>query len=223
MASHRNLAVLTGVLLILGVGASLVATTLVDSVLVDGDYSIRIAADDVRILWAVFFQLVTALGAAGIAISLYPVLKERHPGLALGAVGFRVIEGVFYGIAGLGLVALLGLGRGAPSGDISSVPLISNSVGDVRDASYFVFGVVAFGIGAALYYSAFYLTRIVPRWLTVWGFGGLILIVATALVTLFDGAPYSISGSLQILAIPIALQEIVLALWLIFRGFSVPE
>jgi MFS family permease len=220
--SHRKLAIVTGTLLIAGVLTSLVATGLTDSVLDGDDQLSRIASHEGRILLAALLQLVTGLGAAGIAMSLYPVLKDHHPGLAVSAIGFRIIEGVFYGFAGLGLIAILAIGQESSPTDLSDNQVIANALVDVRDAAYFVFGVVAFGLGATLYYIAFYLTEIVPRWLTVWGLAGMALIVATALVTLFDGAPYAVEGAMQILAIPIALQELVLAFWLIAKGYKLP-
>lgn len=220
---HRIFATTTGTLLILGVVTSLVTTSLADPVLEGAGYLSRITSHDSRILWAAFFQIMTALGAAAIAASLYPVVKDFYPGLAVGALGFRIIEGVFYGIAGLGLIALLALGQDFSSGGSSDHQLMANLIVDVRDAAYFVFGVAAFGTGATLYYIAFYLTGMVPRWLTVWGFAGLALIVVTAIATLFDGAPFAVAGNMQILAIPIALQELVLALWLIIKGYDLPD
>jgi hypothetical protein len=220
--SHRRSAVVTGILLILGVTTSLLATALTGNVLDDDGYLSHITSHDGQILLAAFLQLATGLGAAGIALALYPVLKDHYPGLAVGAVGFRIIEGVFYGIAGLGLIGLLTISQYS-STDGSDGQLLADVIVDVRGAAYFVFGVVAFGLGATFYYIAFYLTHIVPRWLTVWGLAGMALIVVTAVVTLFDGAPYAVEGGMQILAIPIALQELVLAFWLILKGYELSD
>jgi hypothetical protein len=79
---------------------------------------------------------------------------------------------------------------------------------------------MAFCIGAGLYYVVFYRSRLIPRWLSAWGFIALVLLFSAVLITLFDREPYSVSGNLVFLAVPIALQEMVLAVWLIVKGFN---
>jgi hypothetical protein len=54
---------------------------------------------------------IAAAASVGIAISLYPILRKYDEGLALGAVGFRLIEGVFYIIGVMGLLLLLTLSQ----------------------------------------------------------------------------------------------------------------
>jgi hypothetical protein len=89
-----------------------------------------------------------------------------------------------------------------------------------KDLAGFVLGVLAFCIGGTSYYVVLYRSRLIPRWLSGWGIVALVLLFSAVLTTLFDGEPYSVSGNLVYLAVPIALQEIVLALWLIIRGFN---
>ncbi|HTP02799.1 MAG TPA: DUF4386 family protein, partial [Anaerolineales bacterium] len=60
----------------------------------------------------------------------------------------------------------------------------------------------------------------IPRWLSIWGLVALIMLLSAVLINFFDGEPYSVSGPLTFLALPIALQELVLAVWLIARGFN---
>ena len=74
-----------------------------------------------------------------------------------------------------------------------------------------------------MYYAVFYRSKLIPRWLSVWGLIAIVLLLSAVFITLFDGEPYSISGNLVFLALPIALQEIVLAVWLLVRGFNPPE
>jgi hypothetical protein len=78
---------------------------------------------------------------------------------------------------------------------------------------------LAFSIGALLYYIIFYRTKLVPRWLSGWGLIGVILSMASvALVTVGLIAPFSTTQI--ILNLPILPQELVFAAWLIAKGFS---
>ena len=90
----------------------------------------------------------------------------------------------------------------------------------MRDLAGFVFGVLAFCLGGLMYYFVFYQSKLIPRWLSIWGLIALVLLLATVFLTLFDGEPYSVSGNLTFLALPIFVQEMVLAIWLIVKGFN---
>ena len=81
---------------------------------------------------------------------------------------------------------------------------------------------IAFCIGGCSYYYVFYRYNLVPRWLSVWGIIALLLLFSAVIITLFDGEPYSVSGGLTFMAVPIAVQEMVLAVWLIVKGFNAP-
>ncbi len=73
-------------------------------------------------------------------------------------------------------------------------------------------------MGGLLYYSVFYQTRLVPRWLSGWGIVGVILGAAAALLILF-GVTGSMSTIQIVMNVPIGVNEIVLAVWLIVKGF----
>ena len=79
----------------------------------------------------------------------------------------------------------------------------------------------AWCIGAYLYYSLFYKTRLVPRWLSLWGLAGITLVVAASMLVLFRQIA-SLSTAQMLMSLPIALQEMVLAIWLIVKGFNPP-
>ena len=79
--------------------------------------------------------------------------------------------------------------------------------------------VVAFTVGALMYYSLFYRSRLVPRWLSGWGFLAAAASLAAALLSIVGQiAPFS--TVFIILQIPIGLQEYTLAVWLIVKGFN---
>ena len=78
---------------------------------------------------------------------------------------------------------------------------------------------MAFSVGALMYYNLLYRSRLVPRWLSGWGILAIVLSLVACLLALFGHHPVT---SYVPLVLPIAAQEIVLAVWLIAKGFTSP-
>jgi len=70
-----------------------------------------------------------------------------------------------------------------------------------------------YGLGALMFYYLLYQSKLLPRFLSVWGLIGATLMLAMGLLRMF-GHP------LIFLALPILLNEMVLAVWLIVKGFN---
>ena len=220
MNSERKSAIITGVLFVIATASALVGTSITGSSLNATDYLAAISADRSRVILSVILQFVAATTSAGIAMSLYPVLRKHSEGLALGAVGFRIIEGVFYLVAALGLLSLVSLsGEYVKEGAAlaSQFQSVGIMIMAARKWAGFVLAVVAFCIGAAMYYSVFFRTRLVPRWLSGWGLLGVATLFTMVILVMFGREP---SGVVLVLAVPIAVQEMVLAVWLIAKGFA---
>jgi hypothetical protein len=79
--------------------------------------------------------------------------------------------------------------------------------------------VLAFGLGALMYYWVFYRSRLVPRWLSAWGLVAITSLMASGLLVML-GLAEPMSTTQVVLALPIGVQEMVLAIWLIARGFD---
>ena len=77
---------------------------------------------------------------------------------------------------------------------------------------------LVFCFGAVLFYVLLYRSRIVPRWITVWGFAG-IPFYAAAYVLAMYGVIDNNSSVQNVLQAPLGVQEMVLAVWMIVRGF----
>jgi hypothetical protein len=144
------------------------------------------------------------------------VLREHAAGMALGAVAFRLIEGVFYALSAAGTMILVSLSGQLTTG--ASAHASADLVRDLRDSADCV-GVLAFYTGATLYYLVFYRSQLIPRWLPVWGLAGTVLGLVAGLLVLFQSIAV-LSGTQVVLNLPIAVQEMVLAVWLIVKGFS---
>jgi hypothetical protein len=79
--------------------------------------------------------------------------------------------------------------------------------------------VMAFGLGGLMYYWVFYRSRLVPRWLSAWGLVAVTSVMVSDLLVMV-GLVEPFSPPQLVLALPIAVQEMVLAVWLIAKGFN---
>ena len=218
MNTNRKSAVTAGVLFILATVASFVALALTP-VLTGADTLTRFSAHPNQVAAGAFVYLVSAFAGAGIAIAMYPVMKGSNAGLALGSVVFRAIEAVFYMVGIVCLLSLPALGwqfTTAGAADRTTLQAIGNSLVSVRDQAALL-AVFAFCLGALLYYILFFQTRLIPRWLSGFGIVAIILMTAACVLALFSGNRIT---SYIPLAAPIAVQEMILAVWLIVKGFN---
>jgi len=218
MNSIRKTEVITGVLFIIATVAALLAAALVP-VLTGADYLSYVSENANKVAAAAFFYLIAAFGSAGIAISMYPVMKGSNVSLALGSVIFRAMEAVLYMVAVVSLLSMLKLSQNftnAGVADRSSLQAIGDSLRNARDLATLT-AVFAFSLGAFMYYYLFFQSRLIPRWLSGWGFAAIILLMTACVLALFSGKPVT---GYTLLVIPIALQEMVLAVWLIVKGFN---
>jgi len=93
--------------------------------------------------------------------------------------------------------------------------MIADALLGMREHSTLV-GVFAFTLGALMYYTVFYRARLVPRWLSGWGIAATLLMMIACLLSLFSNSPVT---GYTFLFLPILVQEMVLAGWLLVNGF----
>ena len=217
--SLRKVAVITGVTFIIATLMGPILATPLTPDLTGTDYLTRVSSHPNQVAGAVLLWIISAFTSVGIAISLYPVLKERNAGLALGSVVFRTIEAAFYMIVIVGLMSLLTLGQQfttAGAAERTSLQVIGDLLVSIRDHAGLL-AVFAFCVGAFMYYYLFFQSRLIPRWLSGFGIVAIILMMVACVLALFSGNRIT---SYIPLAAPIALQEIVLGFWLIVKGFN---
>ncbi|PWB55891.1 MAG: DUF4386 domain-containing protein [Candidatus Methanoperedenaceae archaeon] len=219
MNPERKISIIAGVLFIIGF-AGVITVVLTGPILDNPDYLIKISGNENRIITGALFQLIMAAACAGIGISLYPILKKYNEGLALGAAGFRIIEAVLFFVGTICLLSILTLSReyakaGAP--DAPYFQILGTLLLALRDSAGNL-GFMAFSMGALMYYFIFYQSRLIPQWLSGWGFIAAALSLSQSLLVIFGENPFSTIALL--LNFPIALQEMVLAVWLIVKGFN---
>jgi hypothetical protein len=216
--SARRAAIATGVLLIVATIAVLAAPAL-EPALTGTDYLTGVAEHPRLLAAAAVLYLIAAGTSVGIAIALYPLLKKINTSLALGSVVFRTIESVFYTAAVVSLLTVAHLGRQlatAPPDNPAAIHVIADSLLSLRDHATLA-AAFAFCVAALMYYALFYRARLVPRWLSVWGLAGALLMMSACLRALFSDNPVT---GYTLLILPIAVQEMVLAVRLLVKDFS---
>jgi hypothetical protein len=222
MKSYRGNAIAVGVLFIACSATSILSAIPLGSTLDSPDYLSKLAVSGNRVVLTALIELVWAATAAGIAIGLYPILRKYNRALALGSVAGRVVEGVLILVGTLSLLELLSVGQNslaAGSAGPSSFQATGDALLAARDWVHGFVGLLAFLTGALMYYYVLYRSRLVPRWLSGWGLAAAVLALAATVYSGFT-QDFGFSTANTVLNIPIGVQEMVLAVWLIAKGFS---
>ncbi len=225
MNTYRKNAIIVGVLFIIGTVAGLLSVAFSGFIPDDPDYLVNVSANSTQVITGALLEFIMAIAIASIAIWAYPVLKKHSEGLALGYVGFRLIEGILLIIATLSMLSLLTLSQefvkaGAP--DASYFQTSGQLLLAARDWAGHGLASVVFPLGALMFYYLLYRTKLIPRWLSGWGFLGAVLTLAGALFGLLNNS-LGFSTTSIIFEAPLGVNEIVLAVWLIVKGFSLPR
>lgn len=221
MQTDKGTARIVGVLFIVATASAVVGDYLVRPIRDDADYLTTFASHETRVVVAMISELVLAAAVIGIAAMLFPVLKRQNEGLAMGYVGARIVEGMIIVLGGMSSLLLLTLSNEFLSGGSSDVSAFSppgTLLLEAREWTDALGTATVFGISALILYSLLYRSEIVPRWLSVWGLVGAVLIIVAGIRGLYGHSPTSTVS--VILTAPIGLQEMVLAVWLIVKGFT---
>ena len=218
--THRKTAIAVGILFIACSAASILSALPTISLLDAPDYLGALANHEGRVILGAILEFIWAVTGAGIAVALYPVLRKYNRGLALGAASCRVVEGVFVLVGTLGLVTLLTVGqKAAGSADPSAFGASGDVLVSLRDWCHGFMGMIPFLLGALMYYYVMLKWKLVPRWLSGWGIVGAVLGLVATIYSGFT-QDFGLTTLNSVLNAPIGLQEMVLAVWLIAKGFN---
>ncbi len=225
MNSTRKAAIAVGALYIAATVAGVSSVAPITSLMNAPDMLTQVAANESKMLMAVSLEFIMTLTVAGVAFMIYPILKQDtdtdvKKGLASWYLGSRITEGAIFVVAILARLLLLVLSQEflkAGSPDASYFQTGGTVLVAASNYAYML-GQSVFCIGAVMLYYLLYQSKRVPRWLSIWGLIGAPLMLAAGFLVLVDGDPNSpLSTALYA---PLALQEMVFAVWLIVKGFN---
>lgn len=166
-------------------------------------------------------MLIMGFALVMVPVMMFPIFKKHNEALALGYVVFRALEAVTYIAIVISWLLLLTLSQeyvkaGAP--DASYFQTFGASLLKAADLGQ-LNTIFVFGLGALIFYYLLYRSKLIPRWLSGWGFIVAALHLAMGLLVLFGlTSAFSVLGI--VMSLPIALNELVLAAWLIIKGFN---
>jgi hypothetical protein len=214
--TNRKTAIIVGVLYIIGTVTGVLSVVFTQPILDDPDYLIKVSANGNQIIMGALFVLTMGLALAMVPVVMFPILKKHNEVLALGYVVFRgALETATYIAMVITWLFLLIVGReyvaaGAPNA--SYFQTLGSLLKEGNDSIAPILEIV-FPLGALMFYYSLYQSKLIPRWLSGWGLIAAIPYLAAGLYNMFG-------SELVILMLPLGLQEMVMAVWLIVKGFN---
>lgn len=209
MTKDRKTAVIVGVLYIIGTVAGVASVALLPSYSPGTNALAQVAARPGATVAGALLVLTMGFALSALAAAFYPLGRRYDSALATGYVIFRgALEGAVYLISGLVWLVMVALSTN-PVANASAGALLQT----VQAVTWDQLVMLPFGIGALMFYALLYRARLVPRWILVWGFVSAFLFMA-------DGAAHMFGLNIDVVNASLLLQEMVLAGWLIAKGFN---
>lgn len=213
----RAVALAGGIAYLVTFAASIPQLALFADLVADPAGFITRPGSDVAVRWGAFLEIVTAAACIGTAVALYPATRRVSRTPAIGFVTSRVVEAVLILVGVLCVLTVLTLRTSGA--DAAALTVIGPALVEMRQWTFLVGPGLIAGVNALLLGHVMYRGRLVPRIIPVIGFVGAPLLLASSIVTVFGGwAQLSVMGGLA--ALPVAVWEFSLGVWLTVKGFS---
>jgi hypothetical protein len=171
---------------------------------------------DTPAMIGVLLEMIVALAGIGTAVALYPVLKRVGEARAVGFVASRTLEAATIYVGIVSLMSIVSLRQAG----VGSAGLLTAQGLAAQYQQTFLFGQSFIpAINGVLLGSLLYQSRLVPRWLPVMAFIGAALLTVSWFAV-FLGAYKAVSPAAALSAVPIAVWEFSLGIYLTFWGFK---
>ncbi len=220
MDTNRKTAIIVGVLFIAATVGSSLYYVILDPILNAPDYLVNVSENANKVIVGVLLYLIDNAAVVVIPIMLFPIFKKHNEALALGYVGSRIIESVTVIVGHISLLSLLTLSQEyvqAAATDASHFQALGALLLAVIDWSHLLSVEIVFALTPLILNYLLFKSKLVPRFISVWGLIGAILLLAEGLLGMFGVGPKS---EISIFSLIILVQEMVFAVWLIVKGFN---
>jgi len=222
MKTYRKTAIMVGVLYIIGTVTGVLSLLLTKPLLDDPASLLAIAAQGNQIRLGALLVFMMGLALAMVPVLMFPILKKQNEVFALGYVVFRGGLETFTYIAGVIILLLLvpfsqvSVQAGvAGAANVQALGTVLRKAVEISTTTT----EIVFPLGALMFYAVLYQANLLPRWISGWGLLGAILYEAAGVLDLFALTGQT-STIMLVLVLPIGVQEMVMAVWLIVKGFQ---
>ncbi|MFC1898566.1 DUF4386 domain-containing protein [Candidatus Cloacimonadota bacterium] len=223
MNPERKIAIIVGILFLVALIFNIVAMPIYQPILNAEDFLTNAYPAKIKIIIGILIDFICIPAIVLIPIMLFPILKKYNESLALGYVVFRAIEGVMFILSLIGYMSLLSLSKIYLSSglvDSSYYQAIGNSI-KAGNCWLFLMYITFFAFGAMILNYLLYKSKLVPRFISIWGFAAALFMLTGAVIGMFG-----IFDPIKIMTVcgpPIGLNEFVLLFWLLIKGFNKSE
>jgi hypothetical protein len=220
--TYRNNAIWAGIFFIIATAFLFIGESFYGPALTDPDVLTAAAAAKNDIALGVLIEFACVLAIPLIAVALYPVLRRVSATLAIGYVAFRLFEAAIFFQIEVDRLLVLGISEryvAAPTDGTEQIELLIRTMSGGEAFSGTTGGLynIVFVTGMLMLNWMLWQSRLVPRWISGWGMVSAVVLGGLAMVVLF----VEISSTVAVpLIVPLAVQEMVLALWFIIKGFD---
>jgi uncharacterized protein DUF4386 len=226
MNTYRKTAISVAALFLIALVFNIVATNIYQPILNAPDYLVAVYPNKIPVTIGVLLDFICAPVMILIPIMLFPLFKKFNERIALGYVVFRLLEGILFIFIAINSLSLISLSQdyinsGAPGA--SYFQALGNSIHARIEWATLLY-VIVYTLGALLLYYLLFTSKLIPRWLSGWGLFAVVLLLTGALLYMFGiFGTMPLMKAMAFFAPPIGLQEIVMSIWLIVRGFNPSE
>lgn len=226
MNTYRKTAIAVGGLFIFAIVMLFVGEAFYKPILDSQDYLEIVYPNRVAVILGVLIEFTVVPAVVLLSILLFPVLKMHNEAFALGYVSFRLLDVAILSLAYVNTLSFITLSQNYLNSDGADVAHFQYTGESIRAVNTWagttgLLYLIVFALGSLILYAVLYRSKFVPRFIAVFGFSaGLLLLLGSILVHTDVFTDISGTGGEVIFAAPIAPAELMLSLWLIFKGFD---
>jgi hypothetical protein len=218
--SHKLAARIFGIFFLIAFLSYGIGSGLIDSIVSAPDYLTEISNNRTAIVFGVcLIALIHTIVNIGLPVIMLPILKPYNKTLTYGYLCAAITATILLAVGAIFLLLFVPLSENyikLSASNTSNFETIGILLKKGGFYSYQI-GMAIWGFGGLLLCYLLYISNLVPRLFSIWGFVGYTIFIAGTILELFG---YELG---VLLSIPGGLFEISMSLWLLIKGFRVSK